>query len=110
MKCEENGALRGSSPRKSRSTKQVARSGPPQRGLAQKRRDGVDRSLHSTTMLLTLSLSQRFSPQSHGHAINGRSEEHTSELQSLMRTSYAVFCLKKKNNKAHVQNPVNNEK
>src|SRR3546814_3092345 len=26
-----------------------------------------------------------------------RSEEHTSELQSLMRTSYAVFCLKKKN-------------
>src|SRR3546814_2856227 len=27
---------------------------------------------------------------------NGRSEEHTSELQSLMRSSYAVFCLKKK--------------
>src|SRR3546814_1216023 len=33
-------------------------------------------------------------------AISGaRSEEHTSELQSLMRNSYAVFCLKKKNNK-----------
>src|SRR3546814_3069545 len=33
------------------------------------------------------------------HADNGRerSEEHTSELQSLMRISYAVFCLKKKN-------------
>src|SRR3546814_5333153 len=30
-----------------------------------------------------------------------RSEEHTSELQSLMRISYAVFCLKKKNNKEH---------
>src|SRR3546814_6232197 len=29
-------------------------------------------------------------------AANGRSEEHTSELQSLMRISYAVFCLKKK--------------
>src|SRR3546814_10504467 len=29
----------------------------------------------------------------------GRSEEHTSELQSLMRISYAVLCLKKKNNK-----------
>src|SRR3546814_7810455 len=29
----------------------------------------------------------------------GRSEEHTSELQSLMRNSYAVFCLKKKNKK-----------
>src|SRR3546814_8036885 len=35
----------------------------------------------------------------------GRSEEHTSELQSLMRISYAVFCLKK-NNK--VQNKHNN--
>src|SRR3546814_7354479 len=31
-----------------------------------------------------------------------RSEEHTSELQSLMRISYAVFCLKK--NKTHTQN------
>src|SRR3546814_8740074 len=29
-------------------------------------------------------------------AVAGRSEEHTSELQSLMRLSYAVFCLKKK--------------
>src|SRR3546814_9936532 len=29
--------------------------------------------------------------------LGSRSEEHTSELQSLMRTSYAVFCLKKKN-------------
>src|SRR3546814_4795326 len=28
--------------------------------------------------------------------VNARSEEHTSELQSLMRISYAVFCLKKK--------------
>src|SRR3546814_4712020 len=31
----------------------------------------------------------------------GRSEEHTSELQSLMRISYAVFCLKKKITKKH---------
>src|SRR3546814_1770400 len=30
--------------------------------------------------------------------LNARSEEHTSELQSLMRISYAVFCLKKKKN------------
>src|SRR3546814_1676641 len=30
--------------------------------------------------------------------IDGRSEEHTSELQSLIRISYAVFCLKKKKN------------
>src|SRR3546814_8993716 len=34
----------------------------------------------------------------HGRCLR-RSEEHTSELQSLMRISYAVFCLKKKNKK-----------
>src|SRR3546814_7187127 len=34
-----------------------------------------------------------------GLAAFDRSEEHTSELQSLMRISYAVFCLKKKKNK-----------
>src|SRR3546814_8938775 len=33
-----------------------------------------------------------------------RSEEHTSELQSLMRISYAVFCLKKKKNNTHSMN------
>src|SRR3546814_2293839 len=32
-----------------------------------------------------------------------RSEEHTSELQSLMRISYAVFCLKKKNQHTHIR-------
>src|SRR3546814_5804368 len=32
-------------------------------------------------------------------ALEGRSEEHTSELQSLMRISYAVFCLQKKRTK-----------
>src|SRR3546814_1109840 len=34
-----------------------------------------------------------------------RSEEHTSELQSLMRISYAVFCLKKKKNQAPRKQP-----
>src|SRR3546814_8457102 len=34
-----------------------------------------------------------------------RSEEHTSELQSLMRISYAVFCLKKKKQQTHDQTP-----
>src|SRR3546814_2514955 len=33
---------------------------------------------------------------------SGRSEEHTSELQSLMRISYAVFCLKNKNKNEHL--------
>src|SRR3546814_1740175 len=37
---------------------------------------------------------------------SGRSEEHTSELQSLMRISYAVFCLKKKKQTSHVPNLV----
>src|SRR3546814_5671911 len=40
-----------------------------------------------------------------------RSEEHTSELQSLMRISYAVFCLKKqKNNTPHVITPMTHRK
>src|SRR3546814_1321044 len=44
----------------------------------------------------------------HGHRVHLfhplRSEEHTSELQSLMRISYAVFCLKKK--KTHTQTQI----
>src|SRR3546814_10551692 len=43
-------------------------------------------------------LGDRSRPRGHrGEPAHGRSEEHTSELQSLMRISYAVFCLKKKN-------------
>src|SRR3546814_6623221 len=42
---------------------------------------------------------------------SGRSEEHTSELQSLMRISYAVFCLKKKKNqKNQKQTQTNSDK
>src|SRR3546814_6390362 len=37
-----------------------------------------------------------------------RSEEHTSELQSLMRISYAVFCLKKKTQRTTTHTPVTN--
>src|SRR3546814_4272076 len=39
-----------------------------------------------------------------GAFLTPRSEEHTSELQSLMRISYAVFCLKKKTTKPHETN------
>src|SRR3546814_6874885 len=39
-------------------------------------------------------------PHRHRAVRRARSEEHTSELQSLMRTSYAVFCLKKQQNQA----------
>src|SRR3546814_9366094 len=43
----------------------------------------------------------RISP--HRRTAPTRSEEHTSELQSLMRISYAVFCLKKKNTRENMQ-------
>src|SRR3546814_2543296 len=39
--------------------------------------------------------------------VTGRSEEHTSELQSLMRISYAVFCLKKKKKRKTINQPYN---
>src|SRR3546814_3263944 len=42
--------------------------------------------------------------------ISARSEEHTSELQSLMRNSYAVFCLKKTNNKIKKQTHIHQVK
>src|SRR3546814_674772 len=49
---------------------------------------------------LALPLREALAAVEHTLAQNrGRSEEHTSELQSLMRISYAVFCLKKKKNK-----------
>src|SRR3546814_3889944 len=48
--------------------------------------------LHSDSTLLT-TVGRPQAPEICGN----RSEEHTSELQSLMRNSYAVFCLKKKN-------------
>src|SRR3546814_2087901 len=85
---------------------------------------GTDRmQLHSSTKQIAANLRytrahaiatgepQRFTIDPRGHAWqapNGRhgtvpealrSEEHTSELQSLMRISYAVFCLKKKKTK-----------
>src|SRR3546814_3942478 len=60
--------------------------------------------LHRPALLLpTLALalagcSQPAPPADNAKLASGeRSEEHTSELQSLMRISYAVFCLKKKN-------------
>src|SRR3546814_4312069 len=55
----------------------------------------------STIPVTSSSTRLRSAPGSReSHAIRmSRSEEHTSELQSLMRISYAVFCLKKKNKK-----------
>src|SRR3546814_4983134 len=52
----------------------------------------------SKKRLMPLPPSQAESPTPCANSAGLRSEEHTSELQSLMRISYAVFCLKKKNN------------
>src|SRR3546814_7982319 len=46
----------------------------------------------------------------HHAALAKRSEEHTSELQSLMRISYAVFCLKKKNTRQHHKQKITTHK
>src|SRR3546814_1216286 len=47
---------------------------------------------------------RRRSAPRHASETAGRSEEHTSELQSLMRISYAGFCLKKKKKRTDIQN------
>src|SRR3546814_4712244 len=47
-------------------------------------------------MILDSKLARRIAERLFGIDRSARSEEHTSELQSLMRISYAVFCLKKK--------------
>src|SRR3546814_1637866 len=52
--------------------------------------DGLHRETVAERALVALVVEQR------------RSEEHTSELQSLMRISYAVFCLKKKKKQPHI--------
>src|SRR3546814_6030352 len=44
------------------------------------------------------------------HNTNWRSEEHTSELQSLMRISYAVFCLKKKSKHTRINSTAQQQK
>src|SRR3546814_1108086 len=54
--------------------------------------DAIKAALHDSA--ITMHLKRNLT-------IDYRSEEHTSELQSLMRISYAVFCLQKKTNNQH---------
>src|SRR3546814_9102647 len=61
------------------------------------RRERPDRSAEQEVHCVSVGRSHD-SP-AHRLRLSARSEEHTSELQSLMRTSYAVFCLKTKKNK-----------
>src|SRR3546814_3333315 len=74
-------------------------------GIGKRPQPGQTRVVHARTSAGTLPGNQRSPNQkatftsriSTGTSTSGpRSEEHTSELQSLMRISYAVFCLKKK--------------
>src|SRR3546814_5314948 len=52
----------------------------------------------ATTSATSVNRTERVYRYSSTRVMTNRSEEHTSELQSLMRISYAVFCLKKKQN------------
>src|SRR3546814_7721331 len=60
--------------------------------------DDIRRTMHAHDIINATDLPRSPFPllPRHERAAEGRSEEHTSELQSLMRISYAVFCLKKK--------------
>src|SRR3546814_5143870 len=55
------------------------------------------RCRHSASRKTSPTSSTPLAPKPNASNPSTRSEEHTSELQSLMRISYAVFCLKKKN-------------
>src|SRR3546814_6904091 len=79
---------------------------------------GIERLLHTSsfalctptgsgkTLVANLALLKELLLRDHDDGL--RSEEHTSELQSLMRISYAVFCLKKKNKIIHDENKTSN--
>src|SRR3546814_1152960 len=67
----------------------------------QRREQGFDQRVHAVDALAEIGRRAGFAPADRPlflerHHRQRRSEEHTSELQSLMRISYAVFCLKKK--------------
>src|SRR3546814_941991 len=79
------------------------------KGLAEGTAFWADHELFSASVAVAFGLMGEHMPDSFledrskfsGRSLDRRSEEHTSELQSLMRISYAVFCLKKKMNTQH---------
>src|SRR3546814_4939564 len=81
--------LRGRDLRDAEADRQPAAELPQLPGV---RRHGAGDAVHHVAQRLGIAAAQRRP---------GRSEEHTSELQSLMRISYAVFCLKKKKIRKH---------
>src|SRR3546814_990436 len=89
------------SPMPRRSTRR--RSTPEEAGMTKGRAGAI-----AAGMLAALS-PQPAATQAPQPTAPSRSEEHTSELQSLMRTSYAVFCLKKKKQKTRREDHNNNK-
>src|SRR3546814_6779827 len=85
MDCELD--ARDASPRQIGGMSHAGEAGEDQHQACQERQKGSHEPALTT---------ERF-PCHCNNSRAGRSEEHTSELQSLMRISYAVFCLKKKN-------------
>src|SRR3546814_5982235 len=71
----------------------------PRAGRHPARRQGLRRQGVSRHQAVAVAAQQPRRLPCAPEAQRGRSEEHTSELQSLMRISYAVFCLKKKKKK-----------
>src|SRR3546814_1259344 len=81
------------------------------RSTASGKHDSLNADCHDAMTRMTHCDISPGRPPSADHAriaaanmISRRSEEHTSELQSLMRNSYAVFCLKKKEEATHKHN------
>src|SRR3546814_1727980 len=67
-------------------------------GIERSHMGKIERGEHVPTLPLILKIARALKCSSaHLMTLTERSEEHTSELQSLMRQSYAGFCLKKKN-------------
>src|SRR6187399_3747615 len=67
-------------------------------------------SLHDALPISTLDMHQRSTGWRPWRSFSSRSEEHTSELQSLAVISYAVFCLKKKKKQKQYYNYLFNRK
>src|SRR3546814_7247414 len=59
--------------------------------------DAYAKKVRDAIMTLVTSRQEEFGNAAKAYLCSPRSEEHTSELQSLMRSSYAVFCMTKKN-------------
>src|SRR3546814_2260948 len=79
-------------------TRQLFQSQPPRKSVPEQRTGKRTRRTR-TNDSRHVEIAVGHSHPGHGHDHLRRSEEHTSELQSLMRISYAVFCLKKKKEK-----------